>query len=340
MPSPSLPMSLVAELTYRCPLQCAFCYNPIEFGRYLNELDTATWNRVLDEAAQLGVIHVHFSGGEPVVRRDLEEMISRARSLDLYTNLSTGGMLTDERRLSALKEAGLDALQISLLDSQAPLNDRMAGAPSFEKKVASIELAKTVGFALTLNVVLHRHNLQHLEEIFELAAQWEIERLELAHVQYIGWAFRNRACLLPTWEQLETARELVKSARNRLEGKMEILHVLPDYHQDYPKPCLQGWARTFMTVAPDGAVLPCHSAREIPGLDFPSVKDQSLEEIWYHDPVFMKFRGYDWMPEPCRSCDRKEIDFGGCRCQAFLLTGDAASTDPVCHKAPTHHLFC
>ena len=334
--APPRPLALLAELTYRCPLACPYCSNPLQLGRYRRELDTATWQRVLSEAAALGVVQVHFSGGEPLVRRDLPEIIRQARQLDLYSNLSTGATLADEATLQGLKDAGLDALQISLLDSRPSGNDWLAGAASFTKKQAAVVAARRIGFPITLNVVLHRHNLDHLDEIIDLACDWQVDRLELAHVQYTGWAFRNRAALLPSRQQVERAAETVAQARERLKGRPDILHVLPDYFQEYPKACLQGWGRVFLTVAPDGAVLPCQTAREIPGLVFPSVHEASLENIWFEAPVFQRFRGTDWMPEPCQSCERRELDFGGCRCQAFLLAGDPAATDPVCRLSPLH----
>ena len=330
-------MALLAEVTYRCPLQCPYCSNPLELSRYRDELDTATWLRVIREAAELGVIQIHFSGGEPLARRDLTALVREARRCDLYSNLSTGATLADERKLEELREAGLDALQVSVLDPRPATNDWLAGATSFEKKEEAVLAAKRVGFPVTLNVVLHRHNLDQVESIIELAREWEVDKLELAHAQYAGWAFRNRASLLPTREQVERAYRAVEEARTRGDGP-EILHVLPDYFEKYPKACLHGWGRAFLTVAPDGAVLPCQTAREIPGLVFPSVRDQALGEIWFGAPVFNRFRGTDWMPEPCRSCDRREIDFGGCRCQAFLLTGDPSRTDPVCHLSPDRHL--
>lgn len=336
--APTRPYALIAELTYRCPLHCPYCSNPLELAHYTAELDTATWRRVLAEAAGLGVVQVHFTGGEPLARRDLAEIVSEARRLDLYSNLSTGATLADEAALDRLKRAGLDALQISVLDSRAEGNDRLAGVASFDKKCRAIETARRLGFALTLNVVLHRHNLDHIDEIIDLACHWQVDKLELAHTQYIGWAFPNRQALLPTRAQVERAAEVVERARARLAGRLDILHVLPDYFQQYPKACLQGWGRVFLTVAPDGAVLPCQTAREIPGLVFPRVQDESLERIWFHAPVFQRFRGSDWMPEPCRSCSRREVDFGGCRCQAYLLTGDVTATDPVCQLAPRHDL--
>jgi len=337
--TPPRPFALLAELTYRCPLKCPYCSNPVELARYKKELDAETWQRVLTEAAALGVVQVHFSGGEPLVRRDLATLVATARQLDLYSNLSTGATLADGARLDELKSAGLDSLQISLLDINARSNDWLAGTPSFEKKRLAVELARERDFPITLNVVLHRHNLDHLETIITLATDWKVDKLELAHVQYTGWAFRNRAALLPRRSQVEHAAKVVATAREELGGQLEILHVLPDYFQDFPKACLQGWGRVFLTVAPDGAVLPCQTAREITGLEFPNVQNESLNEIWFGDPVFQRFRGTDWLPEPCQSCDRREIDFGGCRCQAFLVTGDAAATDPVCKLSPRHELI-
>lgn len=336
MPPIPRPFALIAELTYRCPLKCPYCSNPLELGRYRTELDTATWRRVLAEAAGLGVVQVHFSGGEPLVRRDLAELIHHSRELDLYTHLSTGATLADEATLVGLKGCGLDAIQISLQDAQAKENDWFAGAVSFEKKLRAIEAAKRLGFPVTLNVVLHRFNLDRLEEMIDFAVRANVNRLELAHVQYGGWAFANREALLPSRNQVDRAAEVVTQARGRLAERLEILHVLPDYFQQYPKACLNGWGRVFLTVAPDGAVLPCQTARQIAGLEFPNFRDASLESIWFDAPVFQRFRGTDWMPEPCRSCDRREIDFGGCRCQAFLLAGDAGATDPVCRLSPLH----
>lgn len=338
MPTTPRPLALIAELTYRCPLQCPYCSNPLELARFRAELDTATWQRVLTEAAALGVVQVHFSGGEPLLRRDLCDLVRTARQVDLYSHLSTGATLASESLLHQLKDAGLDALQVSMLDARAAENDWMAGAPSFDKKCRAIETAKRLAFAVTLNVVLHRHNLERLGEILDLAVRLNVDRLELAHVQYAGWAFANRGGLVPTPAQFERACQVVAEARGRLPCRPEIVHVLPDYFQPYPKACLNGWGRVFLTVAPDGAVLPCQTARDIPGLEFPNVRTAGLEDIWFHAPVFQRFRGTEWLPEPCRSCDRREVDFGGCRCQAFLLAGDPAVTDPVCHLSPMHHL--
>jgi PqqA peptide cyclase len=336
MPPTPRPYALICELTYRCPLKCPYCSNPLELSRYANELDTATWQRVLEEAAALGVVQAHLSGGEPMVRRDLCEIIERASQLDLYTNLSTGATAADESRLRAMREAGLDALQVSLLDADADANDLLAGRRSFDQKKEAVATARRIGFPITLNVVLHRRNLDRIEQIIELAVEWGVDRLELAHTQYTGWAFRNRAALIPTRGQLERAERAVERARHGAARHIDILHVLPDYLQSLPKACLQGWGRVFLTVAPDGAVLPCQTAREIPGLEFPNVRHGSLEEFWFTAEVFTRFRGTEWMPEPCRSCERREIDYGGCRCQAFLLTGDPARTDPVCMYSPDH----
>jgi pyrroloquinoline quinone biosynthesis protein E len=308
-------------------------------GEHTSELDTESWIRVLNEAAGLGVIHTHFSGGEPLLRDDLPEMVYAARKADLYTDISTSAFTATREIFLELKNAGLDSVQVSLLDSNQEGNDFIAGTPSFEQKCNAIEIAKSLGFPVTLNVVLHRHNLDRMTELLDMAVQWGVERIELAHVQYVGWAFENRAALLPTREQLTSAKEIAARYVEKTRGKMFILHVLPDYYQAKPKACLAGWGNQFITVAPDGAVLPCQTAREIPGLNFPNVSSDSLTSIWNDSEVFNKFRGTDWLPEPCQSCEHKEEDFGGCRCQAFLMTGDATVTDPVCHKAPDHGLI-
>jgi len=331
------PYALICELTYRCPLQCPYCSNPVDFARHTGELRTEEWERILIEAAALGVVQVHFSGGEPLLRTDLPQMIRRARSLGLYSNLSTGGTLLTEPLARALREAGLDSFQVSIQDADGNNSDRIAGGkPSFEKKKHAARLAKDAGFALTLNAVLHRQNLAHIEAIIALAESLGAERLELANVQYNGWALKNREALLPTRGQVERAAAVAELARQRLEGKMELLYVLPDYFEQFPKPCLYGWGRVFLTVTADGTTLPCQTAREISGLTFENARKSSLEKIWFESDTFCRFRGTDWLPEPCRSCPRKDVDFGGCRCQAFLLTGDAAATDPACSLSPQH----
>src|SRR5271154_201798 len=334
------PYSLLCELTYRCPLQCPYCSNPIDFARHTDELATAEWERILAEAAALGVVQAHFSGGEPLLRADLPQIVRRARELGVYTNLSTGGTLFNEKTGTQLRAAGLDSLQVSIQDADAENSDRLAGgAPSFEKKIRAAQIAKELGFSLTVNVVLHRQNLDRIEAIISMAEELGAERLELANSQYNGWALKNRAAFLPTRAQVEHAAHAADTARQRLKGRMEILYVLPDYFEPFPKACLHGWGRVFMTVAADGAVLPCQTAREIRGMKFDNVREHSLEKIWFESETFCKFRGTDWLPEPCQSCPRKEIDFGGCRCQAFLLTGDFSVTDPACSLSPRHNLI-
>ena len=334
------PYSLLCELTYRCPLQCPYCSNPVDFGRYTEELDTQEWQRILEEAATLGVAQVHFSGGEPLLRKDIVQIIKKARDLDLYTNLSTGGTLLTEKLAHELRSVGLDNIQISIQDADSFKSDYISsgGVGSFEKKKKAALIAKTAGFPLTLNVVLHKQNLDNIEAIICLAEDLGAERLELANTQFNGWALKNRNLLLPTRSQIKHAVIIVESARQRMKDKMEILYVVPDYFEQYPKPCLYGWGRVFMTITSDGTVLPCQAAREISGLKFENAQNKSLEKIWFESESFCIFRGTDWMPEPCRSCPQKLIDFGGCRCQAFLLTGNAAVTDPVCSLSP-HHII-
>lgn len=334
------PYSLLCELTFSCPLQCPYCSNPVDFGRYIdNELVTQEWERILCEAAALGVVQVHFSGGEPLLRKDIVQIIKKARDLNLYTNLSTGGTLLTENLAHELRFAGLDSLQISIQDVDSNKSDYISGAlGSFEKKKKAALIAKNSGFPLTINVVLHKQNLDNIEAIIDLAEELGAERLELANTQFNGWALKNRNLLLPTRYQVEKSLRVVESSRLRLKGKMEILYVVPDYFEQYPKPCLYGWGRVLMTITSDGTVLPCQAAREISGLKFENARNKSLEKIWFESESFCIFRGTDWMPEPCRSCPQKLIDFGGCRCQAFLLTGNAAVTDPVCSLSP-HHII-
>jgi pyrroloquinoline quinone biosynthesis protein E len=329
------PLGLLAELTYRCPLHCSYCSNPLDLGAHADELTTAEWHRVLDEARELGVLQLHLSGGEPLLRRDLAELVRHAGELGLYTNLITSALGLTPRRAEELLAAGLDHVQISLQADEAALSDRLAGTPSFERKLAAARLVKELGWPLTLNVVLHRHNVDRLAGVLDLAERLAADRIELAHTQYYGWALRNRGGLLPSRAQLERAQEVVRAAHERLRGRMEVIYVLPDYHSRYPKPCMGGWGRRQLTVVPDGDVLPCPTAHTLP-LPRASVREHSLAWIWEESPLFQRFRGTDWMPEPCRSCDRRELDFGGCRCQAFQLTGDAARTDPVCHLSPDH----
>ncbi len=333
------PYTLIAELSYRCPLRCSYCSNPVDWAKRRDELDTATWLRVFREAEELGVVQLNLTGGEPLVRDDLEELVAGARSLELYTNLITSAVPLERARLEALRAAGLDNVQVSVQDTNAPASDRIAGTKSFDHKLRVARWVKELGMPLTLNVVLHRQNLDRVAEVIALAEELRADRLELANTQYLGWALVNRRALLPTREQLERARALAADAKRRLQGRMEILFVTPDYYAEYPKTCMDGWGRRFILVSPDGLALPCHAAHTLPGLEFENVRARGLAEIWSGSPAFNAFRGEAWMPEPCRSCERRSIDLGGCRCQAYHLTGDAAATDPVCRLAPTHGLI-
>jgi pyrroloquinoline quinone biosynthesis protein E len=333
------PYTLIAELTYRCPLRCVYCSNPLELAKHRQEIDTGTWLRVFAEAEELGVVQVSLTGGEPCVRDDLEEIVAGARRLDLYTNLATSGVPLPRERLERLKSAGLDNVQVSIQDVSAEESDTIAGLASFERKLEVARWVKEIGFPLTLNVVLHRGNLPRIAEVIALAERLGADRLELANAQYVGWALANRAALLPTKEQLQSARRIAATARERLKGRMEVLFVTPDYYAQFPKACMDGWGRRFVLVSPDGLALPCHAAHTIPGISFDNVKERSLGEIWNSSDGFRRFRGEEWMAEPCRSCERRAVDFGGCRCQAFLLTGNAAATDPACSLSPDHGLI-
>ncbi len=331
------PFGLLAELTYRCPLACAYCSNPIELARYDDELSTADWQRVFGEAAAMGVLQCHLSGGEPLLRRDLPELVRTACDLGMYTNLVTSAIGLSRPRAEALRAAGLDHVQVSVQADEPAASDRIAGIRSFDKKLEACRLVRELGWPLTVNVVLHRQNIERIGAIVDLVERLGADRVELANTQYYGWAWRNRSSLLPTREQLDRAEEVVTAARARLAGSMEIVHVLPDYYSRYPKPCMGGWAQRQLTVAPNGDALPCPAAQTLP-LPRASVRDSGLEEIWTSAPLFTAYRGEDWMQEPCRTCDRRDVDLGGCRCQAFQLTGDAAATDPVCHLSPEHGL--
>ncbi len=332
------PYTLIAELTYKCPLRCVYCSNPLDFARHAQELDTQTWRRVFREAEALGVVQVHLTGGEPLVRSDLEPLIEEARALDLYTNLITSGIPLTRERLAGFRQLGLDNVQVSIQDVAAPASDRIAGLSSFDRKLAVAGWVKELGFPLTLNMVLHRDNLDRIDEVVALAESLGADRLELANTQYLGWALLNRAALLPTRAQLDRARNAAAAARERLKGRMEVLFVLPDYYSEFPKACMDGWGRRFVLISPDGLALPCHVAHTLPGIEFDNVRAHPLEEIWRDSAGFNQYRGEEWMPEPCRSCDRRAIDYGGCRCQAFHLTGNAAATDPACSLAPQHRL--
>jgi PqqA peptide cyclase len=337
--APSRPTTLLAELTYRCPLHCPYCSNPVDLHRARGELTTADWKRVLTEARALGVLQLGLSGGEPLLRKDLEQLVAHARSVGLYSTLVTSGLGLTPDRAARLQLAGIDHVQLSLQDSDRAGADRIAGLAAVDKKLAAAELIRSTGVAFSVNVVLHRANLDHLTDIIELAASLGADRLELANTQYYGWATVNRGALLPTRAQLAAAEGVVEAAVARYRGRMQILYVLPDYFQTYPKPCMSGWGTVYVVVAPDGQALPCQAAWQIESLAFDNVRDHPLEWIWYRSPAFVAFRGDDWMREPCRTCSRRTIDFGGCRCQAFHLTGDARNADPVCTKSPSRALI-
>ena len=331
------PLGLLAELTHRCPLGCPYCSNPLALDKREDELDTAAWARVMREAAALGVLQVHLSGGEPGARRDLEQIVKAARTAGLYSNLITSAVGVTGQRMQALADAGIDHVQISIQDSEAQSADHIAGyrGASERKRALASEVVK-LGLPLTINMVVHRANISRICAMVDLALSLGASRIEIAHVQYYGWALKNRATLMPSREQVEQAVKEVEALREQHRGNIVIDAVVPDYYARFPKPCVGGWGRRSLNVTPAGRVLPCHAAEVIPGLEFWNVREHSLTDIWRNSPAFNAFRGTDWMREPCRSCAMNEKDFGGCRCQAFLLTGDARNADPVCHLAPQH----
>jgi len=334
------PLALIAEVTHRCPLHCVYCSNPLELAGTKAELSTEEWTSVFQQCGKLGMLHAHFTGGEPLARTDLTELISVARAAGLYTNLITSGIGLNERRLQALVDAGLDHIQISFQDSREAAANWIAGARAHAHKIElSQAIRRQVGqrkIAFTVNLVVHRQNLDHLEEMIAFIEQLNPERVEIAHAQYYGWALANRSVLMPTRAQLEKAMAIVADAEKRLAGRIRIDSVVPDYYAKYPKACMGGWGRRLILINPAGQALPCHAAEVLPGLRFENVREKTLEWIWQESSSFRRFRGEDWMPEPCRGCDRRSEDFGGCRCQAFLLAGDATVTDPACSLAPSH----
>jgi pyrroloquinoline quinone biosynthesis protein E len=332
------PLGLLAELTYRCPLHCTYCANPVELSPYREELTTGAWLRVFDEARELGVLQVHLSGGEPLLRRDLATLIGHAHRLGMYTNLVTSGIPLAPDRLTTLVEAGLDHFQLSIQDADRDSADRIAGLAGHDRKLAVGALVRESGLPLTVNVVLHRANVARLLPLAELAVALGADRVELAHTQFYGWAMRNRAALMPTAEQVAQAQRDAALARERFGDAIELVHVVADYHTGTPKPCMYGWGARQLVVAPNGDVLPCLAAAQLPGLGIVNARAASLAEIWYESAAFNRFRGTDWLPEPCQSCALRDIDFGGCRCQAYQITGDAAVTDPVCPLSPRHDL--
>lgn len=330
----STPLALVAELTHRCPLHCVYCSNPTEFVQRANELPTDVWARVLEEAAGLGILQVDFTGGEPLARPDLADLIRAARGAGLYASLITSGLPLDEKRLANVVEAGLDHFQLSFQGPTESTADEFAGTRAHATKLRVAQWVKKHSVALTLNFVIHRQNVDQLEEMLALTEEIAPGRVEFAHVQYYGWAFANLQLLMPTRQQLDRSVEILKSAAERLRSRIKVEYVVSDYYAKYPKACMGGWGRKVALITPDGEVLPCHAAKILPGLQFENVRTQSLKKIWEESESFRKFRGEGWMPEPCRSCDRRTLDFGGCRCQAFLVTRDARATDPVCSLAP------
>ncbi|HET9644885.1 MAG TPA: pyrroloquinoline quinone biosynthesis protein PqqE [Burkholderiaceae bacterium] len=335
-PPPGPPLWLLAELTYRCPLHCVFCYNPLDFADHPDELSTDDWLRVLRESRELGAVQLGLSGGEPLLRDDLEIIIAEARRLGFYTNLLTSGIGLTPERASALKQAGLDHVQLSFQDSTREMNDFLSHTKTFELKNRVARIIKEQGWPMVMNVVIHRMNIDHVDRIISMAHEMGAEYLELANTQYYSWAFLNRSQLLPTHEQLKRAEAVTDGWRSRLEGSMRIFFVAPDYHEGTVKRCVNGWGSTLLNIAPDGVALPCHTARMLPGLSFPNVREKSLREIWFESDGFNRYRGTGWMKQPCASCEHKERDLGGCRCQAYLVARDAEAADPVCIKSPHH----
>jgi pyrroloquinoline quinone biosynthesis protein E len=328
------PLALIAELTHRCPLHCVYCSNPLELQVRATELSTEDWCRVFQEAAALGVLQADFTGGEPLTRPDILELIRAARAAGLYVNLITSGLPLDEFRLDALVQAGLDHFQLSFQGAREEIAQEISGTKAHSQKLRVLEWLKRHRVAVTLNFVIHRRNIEQLPEMLALAESSSASRVEFANVQYYGWAFANRDSLLPTRDQLTQSIDFLKEAQERLAGKIKVEYVVPDYYAKYPKPCMGGWGRKLMLITPNGDAVPCHAARIIPGLSFENVTNRSLSQIWNSSEGFQKFRGEAWMQEPCKTCDRRALDFGGCRCQAFLLAGDAGATDPVCSLAP------
>ena len=330
------PLWLLAELTYRCPLQCPYCSNPVDFARNTTELATDDWLRVLREARVLGAMQLGFSGGEPLLRKDLEVLIAEARNLGYYSNLITSGIGMDAERVARFKEAGLDHIQISFQASTEDLNNYLGGTSSFAHKQAMARAVKDQGYPMVLNIVIHRHNIDQIEDIIRMTIDLKADYVELASTQYYGWSKLNLDTLLPTRAQLVRAEAVAHRYQDLMKDRMKILYVVPDYYENRPKACMNGWGSIFLTIAPDGSALPCHAAQQLPGLSFPNVRDYSIDEIWNRSEAFGRFRGFEWMQEPCRSCSEKTKDFGGCRCQAYMMTGDATAADPVCDKSPHH----
>lgn len=335
---PGPPLWLLAELTYRCPLHCAFCFNPVDFATQEKELDTDGWIQTLRQARALGSVQCGFSGGEPMLRRDLETLVGEAHKLGYYTNLLTTGVGLTDARARVLKDNGLDNIQLSFQDSTREMNDFLSNTRTFDLKNKVAAMIKEYDWPMVLNCVIHRMNIEHIDRIIEMALELGAETLELANTQYYSWAVVNRDHLLPSRKQLEKAEKVTNEYRERYGDRLDIIFVVPDYYENRPKKCMNGWGNVFLGIAPDGTALPCHTARMLPGAAFPNVADHSIEEIWYGSEGFNRYRGKNWMKEPCRSCSESDDDLGGCRCQAFLLAGDPAAADPVCDKSPDRHV--
>lgn len=337
-PNPKItpPRWLLAELSYQCPLQCPYCSNPLDYADAGKEISTASWKTVLSQARKMGAVQLGFSGGEPLTRQDLPELVQHAKTLGYYSNLITSGYGLTADKIATLKKCGLDHIQLSMQASDRQMNDYIAGTASFDEKIKVARLIKEYDYPMVLCVVLHRQNIGQIQQILQMAQDLNADYVELANTQYYGWAHHNRDLLMPSLAQYNEAEKVVNEWRQSHDDKMTLYYVVADFYGDRPKPCMNGWGSTFLTIAPDGVALPCHSARQLPGLDCPSVEDFSIEDIWHKSKAFNFFRGDDWMQEPCKSCPEKTKDFGGCRCQAYLLTGDMYSTDPVCSKSPKH----
>jgi pyrroloquinoline quinone biosynthesis protein E len=334
------PLWLLAEITYRCPLHCAFCYNPTDYADHTkNELNTDEWIKVLRDARKMGALQLGISGGEPLLRDDIEDIVTEANQLGYYSNLITSGVGLSEKRIDAFKAGGLDHIQLSMHDITEEISNFVTDTKTFKLKQKVAAMIKDRGYPMVLNVVIHRYNIGHIKEILEMAEKLGADYVELANTQYYGWSLINRNQLMPTKEQIDEAEKITNEFREYIGNKMKIFFVVPDYYAERPKKCMNGWGEVFMIVTANGDVLPCHSARVLPNIDFPNVKNDQLNEIWYDSSAFNKYRGDDWMKEPCRSCSEKENDLGGCRCQAFLLSGDAEGADPICTKSPHRHLI-
>ncbi len=338
--APTPPLGLIAELTHRCPLQCGYCSNPLALEPRRNELETFEWQRVFDQAAELGVLQLHLTGGEPMARADLDTLVRHAAMAELYVNLITSGMQLDERRMYRLRDAGLDHVQLSFQHVDATEAERIGGVRGAQaRKLEAARVIRASGLPLTANFVIHRQNASHVAQMIDLGASIGASRIEIAHTQYYGWALHNRAALMPDRGQVDAATAAVDAGRTTYAGRIQIDYVTPDYHARRPKACMGGWGRQLLNVSPSGRALPCHAAETIGHLVFPSVRERSLASIWRDDPAFNQFRGTTWMKPPCRDCALREIDWGGCRCQALALLGDAAATDPACDLSPHHGIM-